>query len=485
MNSKTEVNMEITASDDLEVGSIEEKKRQEHNVFLDDNDEGPDFRGVSCFGAAVLVAKAQFGLGVLGLPQTFHTLGFVPGLISLIALCGLVTWMGVVMGNFRLNHPQVHSFADAAYLLFGPVGREVMGIIIWLFYTLSFGAAVLTLSIAFDSFSSTKVCAIAWVGVGSAITLILGVIIRTMKVLSRCGYVAVASIFVGVWVVSISCLAQSTPAAAPSGEPVDKQIFAVVTTSSFSDIGAAVGQQLFSLAGIGSFFTIHAEMRDQSKFVKSLIMGQGFVVLNYIANSSVVYGRVGQYVASPALGSAGPLVMQIAYGISMPALIFTSIYQAHISSKYAMVRLLRGTVHLQSNSVIHWITWIGMFTLVVSFGFVVAEAIPFFNDLLGLTGALLGTSFTLILPGFMGFYDLANSEYIEGGTHSPLKWLKESQKIWSNSKRNIFITCISWFTVAAGLYITVSGVYGSIVSILNGYKTGNIGSPFSCEINSV
>lgn len=63
--------------EDFEVGTVETSKRQELNVFSD-NAEGPNFRGLSCIGAAVLIAKAQMGLGILGLPQTLQTLGFVP-----------------------------------------------------------------------------------------------------------------------------------------------------------------------------------------------------------------------------------------------------------------------------------------------------------------------------------------------------------------------------------------------------------------------
>lgn len=42
-------------------------------------------------GAAVLMMKAQVGLGVLSLPATFHTLGLVPGLIVLVVIAVLWT----------------------------------------------------------------------------------------------------------------------------------------------------------------------------------------------------------------------------------------------------------------------------------------------------------------------------------------------------------------------------------------------------------
>jgi amino acid permease len=472
-------NDDIDDREDLGAGIVEEK-RQQLNVFADTED-GPDFRGVSCLGAAALIAKAQFGLGVLGIPATFQALGFVPGLISLCVLCALVTWMGVVIGKFRLSHPQVHSIADAAYLLFGPIGKEVMGFAMWLLFTLSFGASALTLSIAFNSLTDEALCATAWLGIWSIITLLLGLVLRTMKLLQWGGYVAVVSIFFGVWVVSIACLTQSTPAAAPKGEPVDKNVQVAAVGSSFAAIGAAVSTQLFSLAGSGAFFTIHAEMKDQTKYIKALLMGQGFIVVNYIANSCVVYAKVGDYVASPALGSAGPLMMKVAYGISLPALIFTAIFLAHISAKYAMVRILRRTDHLQRNSLIHWGTWGGMLSLTIMIGFVIAGAVPFFNDLLGLIGAFLGTSFTLILPGFMMLYEMANGEYPEGGSHNPVHWIKISKKTWANSKRNMIYATVAWLSIAIGIYITVSGVYGSISQIADKYASGQIGSAFSCE----
>lgn len=338
-----------------------------------------------------------------------------------------------------------------------------------------------TLSIAFDSLTEQALCATVWLVIWSVITLFLGLVLRTMKLLQWAGYVAVVSIFFGVWIVSIACLTQSTPAAAPKGEPVNTNIQATAMGPSYGAISSAVSTQLFSLAGSGAFFTIHAEMKDQTKYVKSLIIGQGFVVFNYIANSCIVYAKVGDYVASPALGSAGPLMMKIAYGVALPALIFTAIFQAHISSKYAMVRILRKTGHLQRNSFTHWATWGGMLSLSIVIGFVVAGVVPFFNDLLGLIGALLGTSFTLIVPGFMMLYEMANGEYPERTSQNPLKWIKSSKHYWCSSRRNMILTTVALLGITIGCYITVSGVYGSIAQIVREYADGTVGRPFSCE----
>jgi hypothetical protein len=49
------------------------------------------------------------------------------------------------------------------------------------------------------------------------------------------------------------------------------------------------------------------------------------------ALGTVVYYFCGQYVASPALGSAGTLMKRICYGISLPGLFVTITIYLHVS----------------------------------------------------------------------------------------------------------------------------------------------------------
>ncbi|KAA8901909.1 hypothetical protein TRICI_005987 [Trichomonascus ciferrii] len=121
-----------------------------------------------------------------------------------------------------------------------------------------------------------------------------------------------------------------------------------------------------------------------------------------------------------------------------------------------------------------------VFTVVI--GFVVAGCIPFFNNLVGLAGALLGTSFALILLGSMTLYEMANGFYTElGAHHNPVLWLRASQKNWFSSKKNTTLTIVSWICIIVGLYIAVTGVYGSVAEIIQAYADGIVGSAFSCE----
>jgi amino acid permease len=464
-------------ADDTELGIVE-YETHENNVFSK-NANGPDFRGVSWFGAAVLITKSQIGLGVLALPQTFQVMGFFPGLLCLTIFCILSTWTGVVVGRFRLRHPQVHSVGDATLIMFGRAGFELIGFVNWLYYTLSYGGALLTVSIAFNAMSEHAICTIGFVGIGASVIFVIALLTRTMKHMSWCGYVALVSCTVSIWLVAIACLAQSVPAAAPAGEPINKDIVALPKGSSYASVASAIGAQVFSVSGTPSFFTIHAEMKDQKKYVRSLLVGQGYVSFTYIVVSCILYGKVGQYVASPALGSAGPFIEKIAYGLALPALFFSGFFFSHIAAKSALVRILRSTKHLQDNSMTHLLTWFGMVSLVIVIGFVIAGSIPFFGDLLGLIGGLFGTIFVLIIPGFMSLHMLASD-----GGHGLNSWLRGSLKTWARDKRSSMVASVAWFCIIIGCYVSASAVYGSVASIVDEYASGAVGSAFSCQDNS-
>ena len=71
--------------------------------------------------------KTQFGLGVLSIPQILDSLGMIPGIICILAIATITTWSNYVIGKFKLNHPDVYAIDDAGDLMFGRVGREVLG----------------------------------------------------------------------------------------------------------------------------------------------------------------------------------------------------------------------------------------------------------------------------------------------------------------------------------------------------------------------
>jgi len=86
----------------------------------------------------------------------------------------------------------------------------------------------------------------------------------------------------------------------------------------------------FSYGAAPAFFALVAEMRDPRQYTKSLVCCQSAVTIIYATIGCVVYYFCGSYVASPALGSAGPLVKKVAYGIALPGLMVTAILLSHV-----------------------------------------------------------------------------------------------------------------------------------------------------------
>jgi len=80
----------------------------------------------------------------------------------------------------------------------------------------------------------------------------------------------------------------------------------------------AVTNIVFAYCAHVAFFGLLAEMREPRDFPKALYMLQIFEIVFYTVAAVVIYYYAGQSVASPALGSAGPLLSKAAYGIAIP-----------------------------------------------------------------------------------------------------------------------------------------------------------------------
>lgn len=100
---------------------------------------------------------------------------------------------------------------------------------------------------------------------------------------------------------------------------------------SFTDALGAITTLIFAYAGTPTFFSIASEMKDPKHYTKALMVCQSGITLAYIVVGVVVYYYCGSYVASPALGSAGPLIKKVAYGIALPGLLVTDLLLLHVS----------------------------------------------------------------------------------------------------------------------------------------------------------
>ena len=75
---------------------------------------------------------------------------------------------------------------------------------------------------------------------------------------------------------------------------------------------------IYLLVAHVAFFGFISEMEDPRDFPKSLAMLQVVDTCMYITAAVVIYRYAGRDVTSPALGSAGPVMKKVAYGLAIP-----------------------------------------------------------------------------------------------------------------------------------------------------------------------
>ncbi|KAL6850718.1 hypothetical protein ACO1O0_007843 [Amphichorda felina] len=107
------------------------------------------------------------------------------------------------------------------------------------------------------------------------------------------------------------------------------------------------------------------------------------------------------------------------------------------------------------------VVYVGATIGISAVAFIIAGAVPFFSYLIGLIGSLCCAPTCLVIPAFMGL---------------SLEWKSRKE-----SKVKMATCCLHIFTVVLGLFITVSGTYTTIQSIVDAYNSGAVGKPFTCS----
>ncbi|KAL1884607.1 hypothetical protein Plec18167_002197 [Paecilomyces lecythidis] len=253
-----------------QVGEIVEEKHTTHDaVFGEITEDSPNYRNVGWLGTAALMMKTQIGLGVLSLPAVFDSLGIVPGVILLCVIAGITTWSNYIVGIFKLRHREVYGIDDVGGLIFGRIGREVLGVCFCLYFTFVSGSALLSISIALNAVSEHAVCTAIFVLVSAIIGFSL-CSIRTLDRISAIAWIGVSCIVIAVFTVTIAVGIEDRPAGAPKGIEW-KSDYKIFNRPSFTDAMSAIASLIFAYAGTPAFFNIAAEMRDPRNYTKALI----------------------------------------------------------------------------------------------------------------------------------------------------------------------------------------------------------------------
>lgn len=319
--------------------------------------------------------------------------------------------------------------------MWGPIGREIVGFIWMVAQVIVTGSGILGISIALNALSEHGACSVWFSFVGTILVIMFSCIRKwnRMTWLMTFGF---ASVMGGVLAVVIGVTLLDRPAAAPAEGPYELGFYVVAHPGFTAGVTALMTIFISSAAG-PIYLPIIAEMKNPKEYRKSVYPVGVIVGSIYLSLSMVVYYYCGTWIATPSLGSAGPLVKKVAYGIALPSLIVSAGIFNHAAAKYTFVRFMRNSPDFQTNTVRHWTTWISMNVVLAFLSFIIAEAIPVFNYILALAASVCLAPESLIIPAFAWFYQYNN--YRSGTTKQKMLYAL-----------HVFLALLGAFLVVSG-----------------------------------
>ncbi|KAF0640837.1 hypothetical protein FPSE5266_02364 [Fusarium pseudograminearum] len=389
----------------------------------------------------ILIVQA-IALGSLSLPGAFATLGMVAGVILCIGIGLIAMYASYMVGLVKLKYPDIDHYVDAGRLLMGGFGDKLFAVVFLGLLILATGSHCLTGTIALVKITGSSICKLSF-GIISAVILMILAIPPSFTEIAILGYIDFISIILAIGIVMIATGIQRSDA--PGG-------FSSSTWSAWpqEDLGftqalTAVSNIVFSYAFAAAQFSFMSEMHTPADFTKSIItLGLTEIVL-YTITGSVIYAFVGQEVQSPALLSASPLVSKVAFGIALPVIYISGSINATVACRFIHGRLYQNTITRFINTRKGWITWLAVVAFVIFLSWVIAEAIPFFSELLGICAALFISGFSFWIPPIMWFFLLKEGNWYD--------------------KHNVKRAACNCIVFIVGFFVFIAGTYASIDQI--------------------
>ncbi|KAK4546778.1 hypothetical protein LTR36_001510 [Oleoguttula mirabilis] len=395
---------------------------------------------------AVLMIAEIVSNGMLSLPSSLAVVGIVPGLIIIVFLGVFATYTSWLLVKFKMRHPEVHNMGDAGYILFGPVGRELLAFGTVVFAVFATGGQLLAGQIALASLSDNKLCLMLYTGIFAIPTLLCS-LPRTLDGLSWISIPSVLSIAIAGIVGMVGAGIHPEPG----------RTISVTVPSTFFEAFISITNPVFAYAGHFMFFVMVSEMKRPQDAMKAAYTLQGFATMFYAVFAAVTYVYLGNTVTSPSFSSLEITWQKAAYGVALPNFLIAGSLYAHTASKLLFVRIFRQSRHLHSHTVLGWGTWVLLVIIMNGAAFVLAVGVPIFNYLIGIAASLFAAWFTYGIAGMFWLHDA----YQDG----------DGVRTW---KRKWFQSSLAVSTILVGAFICVAGMYVTVRAIVEAYQSGAV-----------
>lgn len=413
----------------------------------------------------ILIVEA-IALGSLSLPGAFAQVGMVAGVLLSVGLGLVAIYSSLIVGEVKLRYSsQVAHYADIGTLMGGRIFYEILSGMFVLMLVLLVGSHVLTGTIALLSIigsASTTVCAVG-IAVVSAVIMLILAIPPSFAELSILGMIDFASIMLAIGITIIATGIQAGESAGGMSS-VEWSAWPAEGTT-FAEAFIAVTNIVFAYSFAICLPSFMDEMKNPADYKKSCWALGIIEIFIYTFTGAIIYAFVGNDVQSPALLSAGrgegSVIPRIAFGVALPVIFISGSINTTVVSRYIHGRVYKNSITRFINTKKGWITWLALITVVTVLAFVIAEAIPFFDNLLSICSSLFISGFTFYFPAMMWFFLIRDGSCF--------------------SKQNLFATFANAASFIIGIVVLVAGTYASVVEINQKFKDGDVNGVFSCQ----
>ncbi|GAA5843755.1 hypothetical protein JCM11251_006797, partial [Rhodosporidiobolus azoricus] len=421
---------------------------------LKEGEEGVDFKDMGWIKAGLIATCEAIALGTLSFPSNFNKLGMAGGLICNTAFVLIAYASAYVMVVFKMKYPYCMNVADAGEIMFGRVGKIIFGVGI---IAKSIGLAsshILAGKIAISTFDSGANCSIGWAFLIAAISGILSYQ-RQWSGLTIMSICSLTCITVACIITMIGAATQDPSTLIKNDVPIKWVAFQTEATLE-SSVGA-ITNTIFAYGGNMAVFSFLPEMKKPQDFKKSIFIMQGTQLIFYSVVGAVLYRYGGQYTTSPALTMTHGAIRIVAYAFALVTIVVSGIVAVNVGAKFAYVAFFRNSPVLTSRGWDAQLWWISIIATMWIIGWVLAELIPFFSQLLTIVSCLFSTWFVCGLGGIIWFH-LYNPRLPENAGNGG----------YFSSPGRIAMAIFSVFLIAISAAITPLGLYSAIKGIISG-----------------
>ncbi|OQO03544.1 hypothetical protein B0A48_10208 [Cryoendolithus antarcticus] len=418
------------------------------------------FKALSWPKLTICLIVEAIALGSLSVPSAFAAVGMVAGVLLSVGLGLIAIYTSYVVGQVKLRHPGVAHYADAVKLIWGKPGYELTGVMFCLLLILLVGSHTLTGTIAWIRIvDNNALCALIW-GIISAILLFVLALPPSFAEFAILGYIDFASIIIAIMVTIIATGVEAHKS--PGGLNGVNWTWGPPPDMTLPKAFLSVTNIIFAYSFAVCQFSFMEEMHTPKDYVKSIWALGLTEIFIYTLTGGLIYAFVGADVSSPALLSAGHTVSRIAFGIALPVIFISGSINSTVVGRYIIGRAFPRSPIRYTNTKKGWIVWVALIAIITLIGFVIAEAIPFFNALLGLISSLFISGFTFYFPALFWF-----------------QLVKEGK--WNSSAKNIVLSIMNVIVLFIGIATLGLGTYASVVDILDAYSSGEVRGSFTCS----